>query len=300
MFPDDFDYKLVMEFIAYCVQNEGDKIHYVLLIIGKQGTGKSYIGKTLSKIIGTQNVNSVETEELHTNFNSWLPHKSLIVIEELMDQGRIALGNKLKTMITEGSLRVNEKYVKPYEIDNKANFLSFTNHDKPIIIEDGDRRYCVIDSPVEPQDDEYYKILWPWTDNNLGVVLNHLLNWDLTHFNPKQKAPFTVAKGLLLKECEPEQLKEIRNKIRIGSSPFNSDIIALNDVSEYPYIDLPVTVKESENKLSGLFKKLGFVAYGQIRLEDNTRKRVWIIRDIEKWQDASEKEVLNEYNKGKP
>ncbi|MDB4044446.1 bifunctional DNA primase/polymerase [Emcibacteraceae bacterium] len=294
--PGAYERNMLADGLAHFVQNEGVKINYVFLIIGRQGTGKSYFGQTLSKLLGKNNVCFVETDELHSDYNSWLAHKSLIVVEELMARNRLSLGNKLKPIITQETIRVNEKYEKPYEVANKANFLIFTNHDDPIILDGDDRRYCILESPAYPKEAEYYDQLWQWTDDNLGVILNFLLSRDLSGFNPKQRAPHTDAKDQLLRETEPFEVKELRRLIELSRSPFSCDIVALDDLQGHP----PITPLITTHKLAGYLKRIGCKAVGQIRLQGLSRKRLWIVRNVGKWQAASNADIAAEHKSGLP
>jgi len=69
------------DMLAYMVQNQGMKLKSAPIILGPQGTGKSYIGEILKKILGSSNVTMVVSSELRGDFNEYLDEKVLIVVE---------------------------------------------------------------------------------------------------------------------------------------------------------------------------------------------------------------------------
>ena len=56
LFPDEGDGELVLDYLALLTQKPAQKIHFALLVCGSQGTGKSWIGNLMERIIGRPNV----------------------------------------------------------------------------------------------------------------------------------------------------------------------------------------------------------------------------------------------------
>lgn len=297
LFPDPYEQETVLNFLAYVVQNEGSKISYALIIIGKQGTGKSFIGEMMRLVLGSHNVACVETNELKSEFNSWMAGTSLVIIEELMAVGKKDIANKLKPLITQPSVRINEKNEKRYEIENCANFIIFTNHHDPINLESDDRRYCVLDSPAEPRGDDYYKNLWNWMENNLGIILHHLKTKDMSNFNPKSHAPVTEAKLLLQEETEPDHVKEIRGRIEKRLMPFRNPIFSLDQIEQAHELSLPKPILRNRKKLADLLKRCGCVKLRQVVInEKGAKKHLWAAWNTSRWEAASDRDLAEMYN----
>ena len=55
LFPDEGDRGLVFDYLALLTQKPADKIHFALLVRGSQGTGKSWIGNLMERIVGRPN-----------------------------------------------------------------------------------------------------------------------------------------------------------------------------------------------------------------------------------------------------
>ncbi len=125
LIPDESERNHILNFLAFLVQQPGEKIHHALLIQGEQGTGKSFLAAAMERLLGSSNVATVDTSELKGDFTGWMKGAQLIVVEEMMAMGRLELMNKLKPLITQPHLRINEKYVPQYRMPNRANFLLF-------------------------------------------------------------------------------------------------------------------------------------------------------------------------------
>ena len=297
LFPDERHQKIFLDFISYSIQFEANKIHYALLVLGEPGTGKSYFGYVMGQLLGRQNVSTVDTSDLHGEWNAWAVNKSFVIAEELMAKNRIGMSNKLKPLITEPTFQAKIKYLNPYEVKNCLNFLMFSNHDVPLILEKRDRRTCVLDSPVQKRPKEYYEHLFKWTKNNLGVVLHFLKSRDLKDFSAKDDAPMTEAKRLLLLETEDEATKLIRGLIECKHHPFKRDIISLEDIQSSA-IELPLTTLKNPQKLGRLIEGMGGKSLGPIRVGDPAKqKRLWAVRNADFWLNEGEPEVAEEYER---
>ncbi len=154
--PDEVARNHVLNWMAYLAQNPGRKINHALLIVGVQGTGKSYFGKVMELVLGRHNVASPDNDALHGRFNEYLTGRLLIVVHELMARGRLELYNKVKSWITEDSIQIEPKHVNSYFIKNIFNTMTFSNFTDAIVIPDDDRRFFVYGSPARKMDEDYY------------------------------------------------------------------------------------------------------------------------------------------------
>ena len=72
----------------------------------------------------------------------------------------------------------------------------------PLVIEEGDRRYAVIRSREQKLKDEWWKEFYHWFYENNGInyVMDYLLNYDLTGYNPHSAAIDTMAKQQMISD----------------------------------------------------------------------------------------------------
>lgn len=285
LIPDQEERDHVLNYLSYIVQNPGKKIHWCVIIQSQEGVGKGYIGHVMRKCLGEHNVNTPSNNELHENYSSWQKNCQLVIVNELMARGRVDLMNKLKDMITEDKIVVREMYRPTYEIPNRYNFLMFTNHKDSIVIDRKDRRYCVIHSPSKPQDSDYYKKLFDWTnsDDNYGRILNYLMKRDLSEFKPHGHAPMTVGKEELIQNSKIPVQQWLEECIESKEWPLCSDVVSPKHLADKipSYLN-----KVSPATLSNKLKDCGAVLYPRpVELSDGTRHYFFVIRNFDDWVD---------------
>lgn len=72
MIPDEQERQILIEWLAFQVQNPGVKIRWSVVLCGKhQQTGKSTIGHFMRKVLGEDNVKSPSNERLHEIYTDW-------------------------------------------------------------------------------------------------------------------------------------------------------------------------------------------------------------------------------------
>ncbi|KAH7818967.1 putative Poxvirus D5 protein [Monocercomonoides exilis] len=141
-------YQFILCCISSIVQNPGKKAETSLVLKGLQGIGKNVWTNSLAELFeGYSCPNVTEIAELTGLFNSIVEGKMLIVLDELKNvrDDRTANFDALKRIITDSTIRINEKNQPRSTAENEANFIFVTYHKYPVKIEVGDRRYVVCD-----------------------------------------------------------------------------------------------------------------------------------------------------------
>ena len=64
--------------------------------------------------------------------------------------------DKIKSFISDPTMKIEPKGVNPYTINNISNFILFTNHRDAIIVEESDRRYAIFEMGVSHRNDSQY------------------------------------------------------------------------------------------------------------------------------------------------
>jgi hypothetical protein len=300
MFTNESECNIVYDYLAYNVQNKGQKILWMLIIRGHQGTGKSYIGDILLNMLGETNVSMPSNDEIHEIYTGWLKSSHLIIIEELMARGRLELMNKLKPIITQSIVQIREMHKPTYKMRNVANLIAFTNYDDSIILDKDDRRYCMIYSDVQPKSSMYYKKLWDWTRKNYSAILHWFLNRDLKNFNPQSHAPMTQGKKIAISATKMPIDEFIEDRFEHCDWPFKCDIISVTDLGEV--IKKKFGKSVTNHWLGRKLKDLGAVQFpAQILLSTGSVKRLWALRDIKSWMksyDEDKKRIATAYEDG--
>jgi hypothetical protein len=291
--PDPAAREHILDFMAVLLQRPGEKIDHAVLLIGEQGTGKTFLAKAMEIVLGSLNVVTVDPAELQSDFNGWLKNAQLVVIEEMMAFGRRELMNKLKPLITQSRVRINEKFALPCRIPNRANFMMFSNHQDAVLLEDGDRRYFVYTSPAQPRNQAYYDELFCWLSNNGPALLHWLEARDLSRFNPHGRAPGTEAKLALIEASRSPLDAYLEEALKADEWPFTGDLAVASHIADA----LGTKFRASVTAVAASLKRLGGVRLGQKRMRDGTKPAVWAMRRPELWQQADEGKIADEYER---
>lgn len=232
LIPEETERNFFLDYLAYNIQYPGEKIHFCPLIKSVQGVGKSYFKVLFDKMLGT-NSGAIDNDDLMQPNNSWIEKKSVIFIEEIMSQDRAEVTNRLLTLITEGQIRIKEKFTVSYDMTNRANFVIFTNLENPILIQSTERRFWIYFSAARPKDKEYYSRLFEDAEHHHSYIYEFLSRRDLREFNPKGVAPHTRFKEDVASFSMPRWQRTIDELIDEMSYPFNKELITLRMVMDY-------------------------------------------------------------------
>ena len=203
LLPDPRERCLFLDYLHFVVCKPQVKIKFALVVRGEPGIGKSAIGQLLKKVVGKENVRFPSNPEVESDWTAWQARRSLIIVEELKFE-KYAGVERLKTVITEPTLRIHEKHVAHYSIPNVLNLIAFTNHFDAVKIDRSDRRWMILASPMARQKDSYYDRLFDWinSDEAPGAFL-HFLQQRRPKLNPNGNAPMTDAKIAMIEATRP-------------------------------------------------------------------------------------------------
>ena len=199
------------------------------------------------------NPNVTDIEEITGIYNSILENMKLLICNELLsvENSKKDISTKLKSPITDKTVRINEKYIPRYTTDNVANFIFVTNELIPFIIKMRNRRFCVLQLNEEfIQDKEYFTKLA--TEINTPGFYEHLFTYfmrdvDMSGFDPKNP-PMTEAKKDIqdasknpIETFVEEHYDLMLNEVTIREL-FDSNIITSNE--QYNTSKNPISMKE--------------------------------------------------------
>ena len=142
----------VLNFLAHIIQRPAELTRTALVFKGVQGTGKGIFFNWFGKnIIGSKYYYMTADPANITVYNDHLNGKILINLDEARAADTYAAASQLKNKITEPTITLQNKYVKPFTVENYGRYVFFSNQDNPVKVEDTDRRMSylklLIDTP---------------------------------------------------------------------------------------------------------------------------------------------------------
>lgn len=246
LFIDKKDEGFLMDWLAYVVQNPGQRVNYGVVMQGTQGDGKSFFRCLMETVIGMSNVRVLKAKSLEGDFNSWAVGQCVTAVEEIRLSGhnRYETLNSLKDQITNDHIEVHEKGKGQYSAVNTTNYMLFTNFRDALPIDDNDRRYLILQSQWQSRkqldnfkmaNEDYYKDLYGALELSPGGLRKWLMDYEISaDFDPKGSAPLTLARELMIKVSMPEFMKDVAECVRDPDYPFvNDDYIVSSELSKY-------------------------------------------------------------------
>ena len=135
-----------MRWIAHAIQCPETKNGMMPTFVSNQGAGKNTLLEILQKIMGRSKIldSSNPARDVYGSFNGLMKDAFLVSLSELSPKDLKDASGRIKALITDGTLLINQKGVDAYEITSYHRFMVFTNHEETIKPTKDDRRNCVI------------------------------------------------------------------------------------------------------------------------------------------------------------
>lgn len=189
----------VLRWLAYPLQHVGAKMATALVMHGPaEGTGKNLFFNAVRDIYGRYGSLITQTQ-LESPYNGWMSQRLFVIANEVISRQELRHHvGRLKNLVTESPLPIEEKYLPMRYEDNHMNMVFLTNEFQALQISMSDRRYMVIRTPAV-NTEAFYAAVLAELANGGGAALHHyLLNLDLGDFNEHTKPIMTAAKEDLI------------------------------------------------------------------------------------------------------
>jgi hypothetical protein len=278
---DDGDRFEVMRWVATLIARPDIKMMYGMLFISEmQGIGKTTLGERILKpILGNHNVSSPsEVDIVDSQFNSWLAHKRLAVINEIYAGASTKAYNKLKSVITDRYVTVNKKHQPTYDLENWIHVFACSNSPRALKLSVDDRRWFVPKLTEEKEPLSFWKKFYGWLDNEggLGIIMQWAIDFVLDVKGgvvlPGENAPDSAAKrDMVMESYSPgmifaaDLLDEIAKKeAEDGAEYFVTDTQIIDQIKSKIYEGRHNERLERPGTIRKLAKSKGWFA-GEIR-----------------------------------
>ena len=188
----------LIRWLAYPLQNPGAKMRSTIVVHGPQGTGKNLLFEAVMAIYGPYG-GVIDQNAIEDKHNDWASRKLFLIADEVVARTDLFhIKNKLKGLITGTTIRINPKHLRAYDERNHCNLIFLSNEVMPTVLEEDDRRHCVIWTPDKVPEGFYQEVAREIEDGGVAAFYDYLLNVDLAGFNEHTKPPMTEAKADLI------------------------------------------------------------------------------------------------------
>lgn len=203
--PDERDRRILLSYMAACVQYRGVKFQWAPLLQGVEGNGKTLYSRCVAYAVGERYTHWPRADQVGAKFNAWLVGKLFIGVEDVYlpeDRGEVL--ELLKPMITNNRQPVEPKGVDQQSLYIWCNFMLNSNHQDAVKKTRNDRRIAPFFTAQQEVDDldrdglsgGYFPKMYAWLRNGgYAAVCDFLHTYEIEEeFNPAtncQRAPKT-------------------------------------------------------------------------------------------------------------
>jgi hypothetical protein len=306
--------RILLDWLAYVVQNAGKRINWAILLQGAQGTGKSYFAKVLEWVLGS-NAKSLDPSALGERFTGWAHGSVVNIVEEIRIKGddKWRIMDRLKPFITNSMIQIEEKGRDHRTVPNFTNYLLLTNYKDALPITNDDRRFCVMYGRIQNEQElfdffggrehtaDYFENLFAESEKHAGVIKGFLLKYNISeYFKASGRAPDTSSRQAMIQatispeQCTVEDLINKNECLIINGRVL--DVTWLNELCTIDGDMLPPT-----RTLGHILSDMGYQQIENRRVfvkKTNSQHYVWFKPSTKNNSDTAKKEVMDFFKNG--
>lgn len=276
------------------------------MIATRQGIGRGWLEALLGHIWpGYVAINFDLKDSLANGFNGALSRRLLAVVDAINEGGvseRWLHSEKLKSMVTAINRNINPKYGLQHSDKNCCRCLLFSNYETALPLTKDERRWNVIRNLSEPRDEAYYIALYgKLLDKDfISSVREFFITRSIESLNPGAHAARNEMKEAVIASAmsqEDENAMEL-----VAGHP--RDLITAQDLFETIYgiepSNMLTDIDRRWKRMGPIARKAGIEPLPKSKDRTLFGKRllkVWILRNPQRWRDASSADIEQELSR---
>ena len=193
--------KYLHNFLANMFQEPTKRPPVAIVFKGNQGTGKNLMLDAIGNMIGNEHyITSSKPQDFFGDYAEGFYRKLLVNVNEAEGKDTFDFEGKMKSFITEDTIVVNPKFVRPTNVCNFARLIITTNKPNPIPIDvkSKDRRYVVYQT-TDRFKNKYNAKTWTKmynhfrTEEFMSTLYKYYMSLDLSKVDWINDRPITKA-----------------------------------------------------------------------------------------------------------
>lgn len=272
LLPHGKDAAIALAYLAACVQHQGVKFTWAIVLQGVEGNGKTVLSRCVARAVGDRYVHWPKASKIAKQFNAWLLGKVVYLVEDAFVQGQDVI-DELKPMIAGGSgLEIEAKGVDQVSAEVCGNFILNTNRRNGVPKTRNDRRFCWLSCAQQDVDDlardgmtrDYFTRLYDWLHDEDGYAIvseflhTYPIPYELDPAGGCQRAPVTTTTADAIERSVSPVEQAILDAVEQGVAGFRGGWISTTAVTKL-LRDARLNVSRSER--ADAFRALGYVKH---------------------------------------
>lgn len=325
--PVERDQRILLSYMAACIQYKGRKFQWCPLIQGAEGNGKSLFTTCLEFALGDAYTHRPPAHEVGEKHNDWLFDKLLICMEDVYyPEHKQEIIEILKPMIT--GERLSKRAMQQSQVMSSitANFILNSNYKNAVRTNVNNRRYAIffsaqqllMDILRDGMTDAYFNDLYSWLKGEgvyesfgpgygYGIVHNYLHEYHIdAEFNPAggcMRAPQTSSSEEVYEHSKGFVQLEIEEAVANGTLGFQGGWISAPHLRSL--LKLIGAQRVGRTKMREIIEEMGYVTHpelpkgrtGMIIPIDGQRSVLYLKKDHLALQLRSGQDIVEAYMK---
>lgn len=244
-------YICIEKWFALILQQPNKKTQTCLVLTGDEGLGKNITTDIFrDHVLGAKYMLEVsDITKVTQRFNSCIEDKIFTILNEAANVGPTSHGVQeiLKDLITASTQVIELKGKEPYTINDRNNYICFSNNEFVIKASKDLRRFVFLrGSEAMKGNAEYFNnLMSDFEKHDAGIHLYHyFMDIDISDFNPQRDFPITEMKKELQASAIPKPHQYLIHLVNSGLEDefyssstlfdmFNEFLIRSNDKAHY-------------------------------------------------------------------
>lgn len=183
-------FSYLIRYLAHMLQKPEEKPGIMIVLLGGQGTGKGSFFRLLKAIWQHTTLQVSDVAHVIGSFNAAIERNYVVCMDEALFSGDRKALDRLKSMVTEPTVTIEQKYQPRRTISSYHRFFAASNHKHFAQVEADDRRFAFFQvSEARKGDHAYWDNVHKAIDDPavIAAMVHEMLSLDLTNFNVRQR-----------------------------------------------------------------------------------------------------------------
>lgn len=284
LFGDTPEARHLLDWMSYIVQNQGARVLWAPTVQGAEGCGKTLYAVIMRLVLGSENVKEVQPNVVaNSDWNEWSSDCQLVVLEEVrvVGESRFAVMNKLKPLITNQHISINQRNRDTRVVCNFANYFLTSNFADALAITENDRRYYVLFAKQQTKESvrdmgvKYFKDLYAEIHGGAQALRTWLMEREIHESFDPLHCPATADKASMTQAASSPLHRAVSEVIEDGDNPLvKPDLVSIKLLRQLIETESRGLGRFSDSALASILRDMGFVSAGRIRF-DGSRQSFW-------------------------
>jgi hypothetical protein len=183
-------FSYLIRYLAHMLQKPEEKPGIMIVLLGGQGTGKGSFFRLLKAIWQHTTLQVSDVAHVIGSFNAAIERNYVVCMDEALFSGDRKALDRLKSMVTEPTVTIEQKYQPRRTISSYHRFFAASNHKHFAQVEADDRRFAFFQvSEALKGDHVYWDNVHKAIDDPavIAAMVHEMLSLDLSNFNVRQR-----------------------------------------------------------------------------------------------------------------